>query len=117
VDGLVAHRAESEAHLRRREPDPWPIIEWLAENVPRALELCPYKVALPESNPSSDPVVKRLHDELQMLAAEIVLYRRLVSAHHAVGVMDDALIGDPCPVCAEFEKRAEQEINKLIVEG
>jgi hypothetical protein len=27
-----------------REPDPWPIIEWLAENMPRALELCPYKV-------------------------------------------------------------------------
>jgi hypothetical protein len=26
------------------QPDPWPIIEWLAENMPRALELCPYKV-------------------------------------------------------------------------
>lgn len=27
-----------------REPDPWPIIEWLRFNNPAALEICPYKV-------------------------------------------------------------------------
>jgi len=29
-----------------RKPDPWPVIDWLADNMPRALELCPYKVPL-----------------------------------------------------------------------
>jgi hypothetical protein len=36
-----------------REPDPWPIIEWLAENMPRALALCPYKVE-PQKRPSTE---------------------------------------------------------------
>ena len=38
------HRLRDEVESSVREPDPWPIIEWLQENMPRALELCPYKV-------------------------------------------------------------------------
>lgn len=38
--------ARLEEHDRPRRPDPWPVIEWLAENYPAALELCPYKVTL-----------------------------------------------------------------------
>jgi len=37
--------------------------------------------------------VKRLEARVQQLEA-------LISEHHAVGVMDNALVGDKCPVCA-----------------
>lgn len=30
------------------------------------------------------------------------MLRRCISEHHAVGVMDRALIGDQCPVCEEW---------------
>jgi len=54
---------------------------------------------------------KRQSDEFSALARESVetlrgaveeveRLRALVSAHHAVGAMDGALIGDTCPVCA-----------------
>jgi len=58
-------------------------------------------------------------DEIERLMAEIVLYRRLVSEHHSVGVSapEGALIGDQCPICAAFYERAEENIWKVIIEG
>jgi len=68
---------------------------------------------------SDEETFKQLHDEVQNLAAEIVLYRRLVSEHHSVGYSapEGALIGDQCPICAAFQKRAEEDVVKLVIEG
>jgi len=62
---------------------------------------------------------EQMHGECQALAAEIVLYRRLVSEHHSVGYSapKGALVGDQCPVCAAFQKRAEEDVVKLVIEG
>jgi hypothetical protein len=45
---LIGATPDTTATLRdsggAQAPDPWVVIDWLAENMPRALELCPYKV-------------------------------------------------------------------------
>lgn len=37
------------------------------------------------------------------MAMRLELLRSLLTEHHAAGAMDGVLIGDPCPICAEFE--------------
>jgi hypothetical protein len=32
------------------------------------------------------------------------MLRRIISEHHAVGVLDGTLVGDKCPVCAKWEQ-------------
>ena len=41
---LLNSKVIRRAQETTRKPDPWPIVEWLRENNPRALETCPYKV-------------------------------------------------------------------------
>jgi hypothetical protein len=44
VQNVRQQAREFVARETSRTPDPWPVIEWLRVNNPRALKTCPYKV-------------------------------------------------------------------------
>jgi len=45
-----------------------------------------------------------LRADVRALLAEIERLQRLLAEHHAVGALDNALVGDDCPIC----KRADE---------
>ncbi len=47
--------------------------------------------------------VQRLIAHVNDQEARISLLSRAISEHHAVGVMDEALVGDHCPVCTRLQ--------------
>lgn len=46
--------------------------------------------------------IRRHGQEIAALAAEIERLEALISEHHALGAMEAAMVGDVCPVCANF---------------
>jgi len=48
----------------------------------------------------ADAVIAALH-------ATIAQLEQLVGEHHAVGALDDARIGDDCPVCKRWREQHE----------